>query len=256
MDNTALAKFITSLGSLNNYGSTVLQTKKALDQKSVKPLRQNQDDIAIFTDTLKGIAAVKEIGFNTEGIIAINKQFDSISDEQPNMPGHLRNAYYNSDDQIAIIIDEGSQDAYFPPEVISRTDLDNIVNDFEASGKKEEDAWRVFVRISKLQPFQDGNKRTALIAANAAMNTFENENYLTLPFNDLDRVDFTTNLMRYYQAKTPESENEAFKRLLSTLPSKKEREHALREPIEEKQFDRAKTYKIKSQLRKKNIDNR
>ena len=53
MDNTALAKFITSLGSLNNYGSTVLQTKKALDQKSVKPLRQNQDDIAIFTDTLK-----------------------------------------------------------------------------------------------------------------------------------------------------------------------------------------------------------
>lgn len=27
-DNTALAKFITSLGSLNSYGSTVLQTKK------------------------------------------------------------------------------------------------------------------------------------------------------------------------------------------------------------------------------------
>ncbi|HAP5751950.1 TPA: hypothetical protein IU248_002649, partial [Enterococcus faecalis] len=88
----------------------------------------------------------------------------------------------------------------------------------------------------------------------AAMNTFENENYLTLPFNDLDRVDFTTNLMRYYQAKTPELENEAFKRLLSTLPSKKEREHALREPIEEKQIDRAKTYKIKSQLRKRDID--
>lgn len=170
------------------------------------------------------------------------------------MPGHLRNAYYNSDDQIAIIIDEVSQDAYFPPEVISRADLDNIVNDFEASEKTEEDAWRVFARISKLQPFQDGNKRTALIAANAAMNTFENENYLTLPFNDLDRVDFTTNLMRYYQAKTPELENEAFKRLLSTLPSKKEREHALREPIEEKQIDRAKTYKIKSQLRKRDID--
>ncbi|MCL8496648.1 hypothetical protein M9195_09255, partial [Apilactobacillus sp. F1] len=136
--------FITSLGSLNNYGSTVLQTKKALDQKSVKPLRQNQDDIAIFTDTLKGIDAVKEIGFSTEGIIAINKQFDSTSNEQPNMPGHLRNAYYNSDDQIAIIIDEASQDAYFPPEVISRADLDNIVNDFEASEKTEEDAWRVF----------------------------------------------------------------------------------------------------------------
>jgi hypothetical protein len=30
-DNTALAWFITSLGSLNSYGSTVLQTKQALD---------------------------------------------------------------------------------------------------------------------------------------------------------------------------------------------------------------------------------
>ena len=75
-DNTALAKFITSVGSLNDYGSTALQTKKALDTGSTKPLRQNAADIAIFTDTLKGIDAVKRVGFSTAGIIAINKQFD------------------------------------------------------------------------------------------------------------------------------------------------------------------------------------
>ncbi|MBX0283845.1 hypothetical protein [Ligilactobacillus salivarius] len=44
-DNTALAKFITSLGSLNSYGSTVLQTKKALDTNSTKPLRQDNDEL-------------------------------------------------------------------------------------------------------------------------------------------------------------------------------------------------------------------
>ena len=55
MDNTALAKVIQSLGSLNNYGSSVYQTKKALDLKSTKPMRQNMDDIAIFVDSLKGI---------------------------------------------------------------------------------------------------------------------------------------------------------------------------------------------------------
>lgn len=254
MDNTALAKFITSLGSLNNYGSTVLQTKKALDQKSTKPLRQNADDIAIFTDALKGIEAIKKNGFSTEGIIEINKQFDSPSEEQPTMPGHLRNAFYNSDDQIAIILDRHSNEAYFPPEVISRQDLDQIVDEFDRSDKKETDAWKVFVKLSKLQPFQDGNKRTALIAANGALNTFETGDYLTLPFNDLDRVDFTTSLMRYYRANTVDEEQLAFNRLLGTLPTKKERERALREPIIESKLTDSKTYKIKSQLRDKNME--
>lgn len=254
MDNTALAKFITSLGSLNNYGSTVLQTKKALDQKSTKPLRQNKDDIAIFSDALKGIDAIKQYGFSTEGIIAINKQFDSLSDEQPNMPGHLRNAYYNSDDQIAIILDQHSNEAYFPPEVVTKEDLDRIVEEFSISGKNEEDAWRVFCQLSKLQPFQDGNKRTALITANGALNTFETGEYLTLPFNDLDRVDFTTNLMRYYRADSKEEELSAFNRLLATLPTKKAREVALRAPIIESKLFNTKTYKIKSQLRDKNIE--
>lgn len=254
MDNTALARFITSLGSLNNYGSTVLQTKKALDQKSTKPLRQNKDDIAIFTDALKGIDAIKKLGFTSEGIIAVNKQFDSPSDEQPTMPGHLRNAYYNPDDQIAIILDQNSNDAYFPPEVVTRQDLDQIVEAYQQSSQTEEDAWCVFAKLSKLQAFQDGNKRTALIAANAAYNTFEKENYLTLPFNDLDRVDFTTNLMRYYKAKTPEEEDKAFKRMLETLPTPKERERALHAPIQEHKNLDAKTYRIKAQLNNQDIE--
>lgn len=254
MDNTALAKFITSLGSLNNYGSTVLQTKKALDQQSTKPLRQNEDDIAIFSDALKGIDAIKKYGFSAKGIIEINKQFNSPSDEQPTIPGHLRNAYYNSDDQIAIILDRHSNDAYFPPEVVRPEDLERIVDTFNSSSQSETDAWRVFVSLSKLQPFQDGNKRTALIAANGAMNTFETGDYLTLPFNDLDRVDFTTNLMRYYRAKSVDEEKQAFKRLLETLPTKKEREIALKKPIIESNINESKTYKIKSQLRDKNME--
>lgn len=249
MDNTALAKFITSLGSLNNYGSTVLQTKKALDENSVKPLRQNKDDIAIFTDALKGIEAIKEIGFTVEGVIAINKQFTSPSDEQPNMPGHLRNAYYNSDDQIAIILDRTSQEAYFPPEVVQQSDLEVIVQKFLLSKKTEEDAWKVFVCLAKLQPFQDGNKRTALIAANAAIDTFATGNYLTLPFNELDRADFITNLMRYYKATGSEEEETMFQRLLLTLPTKEERECVLKQPISEIKINHLESHTIKSQIR-------
>lgn len=249
MDNTALAKFITSLGSLNGYGSTVLQTKKALDENSTKPLKQDGEDPAIFTDALKGIEAIKKIGFSTDGIIAVNKQFDSPSSEQPNIPGHLRNAYYNPDDQIAIILDESSSEAYIPPEVIERKDIDQIVNQYLQSEKEETDAWRVFAQLSKLQPFQDGNKRTALIAANAAYGTFETENYLVLPFNDLDRADFTIGLMRYYSAKDQAAEEQAFDRMIKVLPSRIERITELRKPIKEEPQVDGKTKRFKPQFR-------
>ncbi len=255
MDNTALAKFIQSLGSLNNYGSSVYQTKKALDLKSTKPLRQNVDDIAIFVDSLKGIEAIKEKGFSVDGIIEVNKQFDSPSDEQPILPGHLRNSYYNEDDRIAIVIDQASQEYYVPKEVITRGDLQEIVDQFHESERTEKDAWLVFARLAKLQAFQDGNKRTALISANAAYGTFETEDYLLIPFHDIKRLEFTVSLMAFYRAKDPLEEQEAFERLYRTLPSKNEREIYLHKPIEDlNQSKDLSTYRVKSELRSKEHD--
>ncbi|KRM54723.1 Fic family protein [Lacticaseibacillus sharpeae] len=247
-DNTALAKFITSVGSLNDYGSTALQTKKALDTGSTKPLRQNADDIAIFTDTLKGIDAVKKVGFSTAGIIAINKQFDSPSAEQPKIPGHLRNAFYNEDDRIGIVIDHKSQETYVPKAIITPSDIDTIVDQFNQSPRTESDTWRLFAELAKLQAFQDGNKRTALIAANAAMGTFETGNYLVLPFNDLDRIDFTVGLMRYYIANDEEARTVAFTKMMDALPSPSERQLELSKPMADSPAD-AKTLRIKPQLR-------
>jgi hypothetical protein len=246
-DNTALARFITSLGSLNSYGSTVLQTKQALDARSTKPLRQNVDDIAIYQDALKGISAIKQVGFSADGIIAINRVFDSPSDEEPNWPGHLRNAMYNENDRIGIIVDSKAKEAYFPPEHITKADIEKIVDRYKQSGHHERDAWRVFADLAKLQPFQDGNKRTALIAANAAYGTLENQNYLVFPFNDLDRAEFTINLMRYYQATTPANEGQAFEKMLSFLPTN--REVLLRKPITTTDVEKAKTIRYKEQLR-------
>lgn len=256
MDTTALAKFIQSLGSLNNYGSSVYQTKKALDLKSTKPLRQNRDDIAIFVDSLKGINAIKEKGFSVDGIIEVNKQFDSPSEEQPKLPGHLRNSYYNEDDRIAIVLDQASQEHYFPKEIISRDDLQEIVDQFEQSERTEKDAWWVFARLAKLQAFQDGNKRTALISANAAYVTLDSENYLMVPFHDIKRLEFTFNLMSFYRAKDHLEEEQAFEGLYRTLPSKKERELYLRQPIEERNVGQdLSTFRVKSELRSTEKDN-
>ncbi|ANZ60410.1 hypothetical protein AYR62_15290 [Secundilactobacillus paracollinoides] len=248
MDNTALARFISSIGSLNGYGSSLLQTKHALDLNSSTPLNQDSDDVAIFEDALKGITAVRRVGFSVDGIIAINKAFDSDSDEEPNWPGHLRNAYYNEDDRIGIILDEKSHRTYMPPEVVGRNDLQKIVDEYMTSPKKEKDAWRVFVRIAKLQPFQDGNKRTALIAANAAYDTFSRENYLVLPFDELDQTDFMTTLMRYYETDNQDEEEKYFNRLLSLLPS--DRERILHKPISpDDGSGKTITFNLKPQIR-------
>lgn len=140
MDNTARAHFLNSLGSLNDYGSTVYQTKRALDEGTTSALRQNTDDLAIFTDAQRGIEAIKRIGFSTDGIIAVNRAFTSDSDEEPAIPGHLRNAIDNEDDRITVLIDGNAHNGYFPPEQVTRTDLDTIVNQYNHSKHTESDA--------------------------------------------------------------------------------------------------------------------
>ena len=67
-----LARFIASLGSLNEYGSTIAQTKKALETENLTYL-SSQTDQVIFQDALKGIKAIQKIGFNVAGIIADRK---------------------------------------------------------------------------------------------------------------------------------------------------------------------------------------
>lgn len=220
--NLALARFITSFGSMNNYKSSVLQTKRVLDNEVGAKLPKN--DTAILYDALDGISAIEDKGFNSDGIIAVNKAFTYSENEDPQLPGHLRNAFYNPDDAIMIVTDPNgtSRGAYSAPDIVEEKDLDNIVTEFNNSKKTRRDGWKVFAKISKLQPFQDGNKRTALIAANAAMNTWDKQNYLVLPFNNIDHAEFMVNLMRFYVAETDVDEEKALDKIMTTLPSEKE----------------------------------
>lgn len=125
------------------------------------------------------------------------------------------------------------------------------MNQYKKSAQNKTDAWRVFAQLSKLQPFQDGNKRTALIAANAANGSLGNGQYLILPINDLDRADFTLGLMRYYVADTTEEEAKAFDRMVALLPSLSEKNKLLNQPIvnDDEQTKKHKTVKYKPQFR-------
>jgi len=247
MDNTAKARFLISLGSLNGYSSTVAQTQRALERDSSHLLNQSGDDVAIFEDTLRGIDAIKQIGFSVDGIIAVNAQFNTPSDEQPIWPGHLRNAHDNEDDRISLTLDSQTREAYFPPDQITREDLQAVVDKFEKSAQKEVDAWKVFADLSKLQPFQDGNKRTALIAANAAYGALETEDYLVLPFGDLDRAEFMILLMRYYITDNSSDSQTYFDRMMHLLPMNRKAE--LRRPIKSDTQGKTSATHVKPQFR-------
>lgn len=245
--NIALARFITSFGSMNNYKSSVLQTKRVLDNDEGATLPEN--DTAILYDALDGIDAIRNTGFNSKGIIEVNKTFTHSQKEDPTIPGHLRNSFYNPDDVVGIVTDPNgtARDAYVAPDVVYESDLDDIVNEFNNSKRTRRDGWKVFAKLAKLQPFQDGNKRTALIVANAAMDTWEKQNYLVLPFNNIDHAEFMVNLMRFYVAKTSKDEDKALDKMMAVLPSDKEINLHLPLTKEEKQNSSVlKTKRVKS----------
>ena len=44
------------------------------------------------------------------------------------------------------------------------------------TGNTVQDGWELYARLSKLQPFDDGNKRTALISANLLVGSLNDDN--------------------------------------------------------------------------------
>lgn len=257
-DNLYLANFIVSFGSMNDYSSTVLQTKRALDFHDLSQLEHQHHDGGILKDALDGIAVAQNMGFSTKSIIEINKALIHSKNEDPNIPGHLRKASSNPDDAVVIVTDSNgtAKGAYYAPETVYPQDLDNIVNEFKSSEQSVKDAWRVFAELSKLQPFQDGNKRTALITANTALNTWGSKDYLILPFDNIEHAAFMVNLMRFYRATTKEQENMALARMVDTLPSPKEVQCYLSNSMEQKNEDinKLKNKRVKSFFKKKNLD--
>jgi hypothetical protein len=224
--NEKLAEFITKLGQFNGYGSTVAQTKDALDQKSVKPLRDDNDDRVIFEDIIKALDKISTMPFGVESIIAINSEFDGDSHEQPNEPGRLRDIIIDpARDRIHVDLwpgDDGSDVEYFPPAIIDEEDLQEIVSEWQGSRKQELDAWTMFAKLAKLQPFQDGNKRTALIAINHASGRLESQDYLTPPVGR-KYLRFMDALLGYYGVGLlygPTDEQEALEEFLQLAISK------------------------------------
>ncbi|TWS24002.1 Fic family protein [Tsukamurella sputi] len=106
-------------------------------------------------------------------------------------PGRLRTA----DQAIGVSTRYGRHE----PTALTEAGLQEVI-DAATSGDVIEDALELFVRLARAQPFEDGNKRTAIMVANALLLGAGAGVLLTVPVDDGDPDgDFNDLLARAYR---------------------------------------------------------
>lgn len=115
-------------------------------------------------------------------------------------------------------------DSYTLPEIVTEGILQEMIDRFDTSEYTTKDGWRVFADLAKMQPFQDGNKRTALIAANEAMGAFETQDFLVLPLQPESNTKFIWLLMRYYLTDDATQQDRLLDEMVSLTPGTVEQE--------------------------------
>lgn len=188
MDNQKLAQLIYSVATYDGYNTSVLQTEKNIATKKSEWEFQSESDRYIFEDLMKAIKYASTMSeLIAETLKNINAQMNSKEKGQPEQPGVLRK-------NTPVTVGD-----YQPSDTITE---DMVQRRLESiSDNSIESGWELYARLSKLQAFDDGNKRTSLIAANYIVGAFKEgaDNYLIIPTN-YKRARFDANLVDYYMA--------------------------------------------------------
>lgn len=77
-------------------------------------------------------------------------------------------------------------------------ELEDVMGQAESSESNVFAAARLFARLARLQPFGDGNKRTAMLAANGLLVKRDSPYMLAVPVEGHDRDVFVDGLGRWY----------------------------------------------------------
>lgn len=188
MNTKKLAELIYSVAQYDGYNTSVLQTQKNLSTNKEEWQFANEDDRFIFEDLVKAIHYASEQSELTVDVFkGINAQMDSHKEGQPDDPGQLRN-------KVEIHVGD-----YIPPKTVTEKMVQREIS--AVKGTSVEDGWELYARLAKLQAFDNGNKRTALISANLLIGSLkgETQTFLTIP-TDFRRTQFDANLMYFYMA--------------------------------------------------------
>jgi len=175
-----LARVIYSSGKVfNGLQTGRLDTDNFLRSGSLDGIN-SRSDLQLLED-LRDVADFVlrnyELPVDANFVIEINKL---ISRSGAIRPGVLR----SGDQGIGVSTKYGRHE----PDALTSEELGHIVEDSVIDGDPATSAINIFINLAATQPFEDGNKRTALFAANAYLLHAGFGGFLSIPYDDEDET--------------------------------------------------------------------
>ena len=140
---------------------------EGITSRSDLALLQDLRDVSLF------IITNRESPINSAYVRAVNAQ---ITRSGPLNPGQYRTA----NQQIGVTTQYGRHE----PQSMSDASLQRIIDFAMANTNPREQALELFVQLAKAQPFEDGNKRTALFVANSVLIREPEPEMLVIPVHE------------------------------------------------------------------------
>lgn len=154
-----------------------LDTRSFLSSGSTEGI-SSKVDLDLLKD-LKALAehSIAHVGkpVDAEYLVSLNAQ---VTRSGPLYPGRLR----TPEQRIGV----GTRFGRHEPPALTREGLQQLVDDALSSADPVENALGLFVDVARAQPFGDGNKRTALFAANTLLLGEGTDLLLSIPYDEED----------------------------------------------------------------------
>ncbi|MUH60524.1 Fic family protein [Bifidobacterium canis] len=180
--------------TFDNLNSTYLATEKFLSTSDPHAIG-SRADLDLLED-LRDAAAYMlhhdySHGLDIDFIRGINAHLKRTAALEP---GELRN-------QANIMVRTMAGD-YIPP-IPDAVQIKKILDAANESSGSQTDTARLFVSLARMQPFGDGNKRTALLAANGLLLMHGEDKAMIVPTADPERHEFNRLLGNWYMQDDP-----------------------------------------------------
>lgn len=185
-----LTGVLYSMGrTFDNLSSTYMATREFLRTNNPAVIGSRQD-LALLQD-LRDAASWTlhydyENGIDVDYVCGINAQLTRTAAIEPGTIRTTSNIFVRT-----------ARGDYYPP-VPERDEMEYAIGRLTNVKGTLSEASRLFAYLARVQPFGDGNKRTALLAANGLLMMRDNGQSLIVPTEDADRSTFNDMLAAWY----------------------------------------------------------
>lgn len=185
-----LTGVLYSMGrTFDNLSSTYMATREFLRTNNPAVIGSRQD-LALLQD-LRDAASWTlhydyENGIDVDYVCSINAQLTRTAAIEPGTIRTTSNIFVRT-----------ARGDYYPP-VPERDEMEYAIGRLTNVKGTLSEASRLFAYLARVQPFGDGNKRTALLAANGLLMMRDNGQSLIVPTEDADRSTFNDMLAAWY----------------------------------------------------------